>query len=261
MSQDSDIGWCHDTVNTVWGCTEVSEACDFCYAREMDKRRGPMFDDGNLHWGKDAPRWVRSEEAITELHRLDRLAARKGERRRIFINSMSDTFEDHPQLPPARAALFQAAVGIRHLDILLLTKRPHNVLGFVPVAWREKWPAHVWIGTTVECQPWDVLRLSVLLKIPAAVRFVSYEGAIAPVSFRKWLGPDKVNWLICGCESGAKRRPMAEEWARKACSDSIDAGIPFFMKQMARNGKVTADIADFPPDLQLQQFPTSEVLV
>jgi hypothetical protein len=35
-------------------------------------------------------------------------------------------------------------------------------------------------------------------------------------------------------------------------------GIPFFMKQLAVEGEVRHDLADFPEDLRVQEFPTVE---
>ena len=49
------------------------------------------------------------------------------------------------------------------------------------------WPRNVWIGCTVEDQRRAEERLPHLLKIPAPVRFVSYEPALAAVDFRPWL--------------------------------------------------------------------------
>lgn len=41
----------------------------------------------------------------------------------------------------------------------------------------------------------------------------------------------KINWLICGGESGPGARPFDLEWARNAIEQCRDAGVAFFFKQ------------------------------
>jgi len=43
-------------------------------------------------------------------------------------------------------------------------------------------------------------------------------------------GP-KLDWVICGGESGPKARPMHPEWARSLRDQCTDAGVPFLFKQ------------------------------
>lgn len=226
--KDSKIEWCHHTVNWWWGCTKVSEACRFCYAAMLDSMRGPLFDSGRVHWGPNAPRWVKVDSATNEVRRYSR-AAKKGIRYRIFCNSMSDTFEDHAQLPSAREIMFDEIVKHPCLDFLLLTKRPENASALVPPRWLDDWPAHVWIGTTVENQDNDK-RIKDLLKIPAKVRFLSCEPLLGPVQLRpEWI--EGIDWVICGGESGPKARPMHPDWARSLRDQCQEAGVPFFFKQ------------------------------
>lgn len=104
-------------------------------------------------------------------------------------------------------------------------------------------------------------RIPVLLQIPTAVRFVSVEPMLGPVSFR-WLsawpenaptialnpynggrtneysGLRKLDWVICGGESGSRARPMHPDWARNLRDQCRDAGVPFFFKQISINGKM-----------------------
>jgi protein gp37 len=39
MAENTAIEWADDTLNWWWGCTEVSPACDNCYARTLAARR------------------------------------------------------------------------------------------------------------------------------------------------------------------------------------------------------------------------------
>lgn len=124
------------------------------------------------------------------------------------------------------------------LDWLLLTKRPEEVKRCVPLRWlRGEWPAHVWIGTTVEDQRRAKERLPHLLRIPAAVRFVSAEPLLEAVDLRPWLPavPDPngtaLGWVIVGGESGPGARPFDLAWARSLRDQCAAASVPYFFKQ------------------------------
>lgn len=122
---------------------------------------------------------------------------------------------------------------------------------------------NVWLGVSVEDQRTADERIPWLLKTPAAVRFVSYEPVLGPVRFSQdWVdylaGWDteaehgrhdfqtgeclgcpvpvqvqthKIDWLICGGESGPGARPMHPAWARSVRDQCIAAGVKFFFKQ------------------------------
>lgn len=48
----------------------------------------------------------------------------------------------------------------------------------------------------------------------------------------------RFDWVIAGCESGQKRRPMDIEWARSVRDQCVEAGVPYFVKQMEVDGKI-----------------------
>jgi protein gp37 len=58
----------------------------------------------------------------------------------------------------------------------------------------------------------------------------------------------RLNWIICGGESGPRARPMNPDWARSLRDQCQQAGVPFFMKQMTRK-------AEIPADLLVREFP------
>ena len=66
------------------------------------------------------------------------------------------------------------------------------------------------------------------LRVPAVVRFVSYEPALEQVDFTPWL--QEIDWLICGGESGAQVRPFDLDWARSVREQCWQAGVKFFFK-------------------------------
>jgi len=121
------------------------------------------------------------------------------------------------------------------------------------------WPLpNVWLGVSVEDQTTADQRIPLLLDTPAAVRFVSYEPALGPVTLTN-MGtdgtaiaglnaltgeqpcchdhPDKIvyhnglDWIIAGGESGGGARPSRAEWFRKVREQCEIAGVPFFFKQ------------------------------
>jgi protein gp37 len=48
---------------------------------------------------------------------------------------------------------------------------------------------------------------------------------------------------------------MKVEWALDVMAQCKEAGVPFFMKQMEIDGKVTDDMSRFPIGLQVREWP------
>jgi protein gp37 len=136
---------------------------------------------------------------------------------------------------------------------MILTKRTdqlelwHHVCGWHPYP-------NLWLGVTVENQKRADERIPILFQIPAAVRFVSVEpmlsemdisgqvaqrwtmGYSTPMSRRMGLqtiGVEKprIDWVICGAETGPGARPMDPDWARSLRDQCQEAGVPFFFKR------------------------------
>ena len=257
MSKDTRISWATDSFTTHWGCTEVPEspACEHCYAREFAHRLG--FD----LWGNDKPRRFFGDKHWAEPLKWDRIAAKTGQRRRVFVNSMSDTFEGRRDLDAARERLWALIPQCQHSDFLLLTKRPQNILRMVPREWLSKWPANVWAGTTVETQRWAEIRLPFMERIPAPVIFVSAEPLIEALNLRPYL--HFLKWVVIGGESGHGARRMDPAWARDLISQCRETGVAAHFKQKGdvlareleckdRSGK---DPEEFPVEFRVQEFP------
>lgn len=106
----------------------------------------------------------------------------------------------------------------------------------------RSWPLpNVWLGASVEDQATANERIPLLLQTPAAVRFVSYEPALGPVDFSRWLpgGPGKtfLDWGIGGGESGPGARPSHPDWFRSVRDQCQAAGVAFFFKQWGAWGE------------------------
>jgi protein gp37 len=116
------------------------------------------------------------------------------------------------------------------------------------------WPLpNVWLGVTAENQAAADERIPHLLTTPAAKRFVSIEPMLGPMTLSdlpsvSGIGrdldalsdhvdphadiPSRLDWVICGGESGPGARPMRHDWARSVRDQCGDAGVPFFLKQL-----------------------------
>lgn len=230
MGEKTKIEWCDHTVNFWWGCLKVSPGCEHCYAETFSKRVGRNI------WGpaQTTERW-RTKRAWADCLKWDAKAQAENIRRRVFCQSMADFFEDHPQVEPWRKEAFEILESFKGLDVQLLTKRPENVLQMVPVAWRKEWPKHVWIGTSIEDQKRADERIPELLKIPAAIRFLSCEPLLGPVvlppSWDSFEPDNLIDWVIAGGESGPSARVCHVDWVRSLRDQCRAAGTPFFFKQ------------------------------
>jgi protein gp37 len=251
MAENSAIEWTDHTFNPWWGCTKVSPGCDHCYADALDRRAG------GAHWGARAPR--RRTKDWSGPVKWNRRCEKLGIRERVFCASMADVFDNHRSiLPDWRANLWSLIAATPHLDWLLLTKRPQNIAKMLPPTWGDGWP-NVWLGTTVENQTEADRRIPHLLDTPARARFLSCEPLLGPVDLRRivlkpsdapdrgkppvsmnalsgWYGgygddASRIDWVICGGESGPGARPMHPDWARSLRDQCTLDRVPFFFKQ------------------------------
>ena len=285
MGANSRIAWTDHTFNSHWGCTRVSPGCGGpkgvggCYAETFSKRLG-------LHiWGPDAPRRFFGDKHWAEPLKWNRDSAGSGTgvRARVFVNSMSDTFEDRRDLDSVRGRLFELIEKCWALDWLLLTKRPQNIARLTPERWQKEWPENVWAGTTCEDQQRADERIPMLLRIPARVRFLSCEPLLGPLDIESYMPgwscracaafmlgrptaavdedeaspfcskcrsfdvePRGISWVICGGESGPHARPFDIAWARSIRDQCKAAGTAFFFKQTGARVRVPrADAIEF----------------
>jgi protein gp37 len=238
MGMDTHIEWADDTVNFWFGCTAVSHGCDNCYAENWTRR----FDKAK--WG-NFPRVRAGESNWKAPYAYDRKAARDGKPRLVFTNSLSDFFDN--QVPEEwRAEAWQIIADCENLRWLILTKRPQNIDRMLPANWGGGW-SHVWLGISAEDQTEYDRRWPILAEIPAAIRFVSYEPALGPLTLSA-AGDIWPNWIIFGGESGPGKRRVDLAWARDMRAQCAARGIAFFMKQV---DKVRA----IPADLMIREYP------
>lgn len=155
---------------------------------------------------------------------------------KVFVNSMSDLF--HKDVPDGFILDgFDAMVKYDWHIYQILTKRPSRLantsLTRQIVDRYGSWPAHVWIGTSIENDDY-VWRADKLRAVPADVRFISAEPLLGPLPS---LNLDGIKWLITGAESGRGVRPMDEDWVRGLRDLCQSEGVAFFYKQKLVKGK------------------------
>lgn len=282
MAENTAIEWTDHTFNPWWGCTKVSPGCTHCYADALDRRTG------GAHWGPKADRRRTKPANWNQPRKWNRQAQQQGRRFRVFCASMADVFDDHPSiLPEWREDLWRLIEETRHLDWLLLTKRPQDIMRMIPKRWRAGFPANVWVGTSVVNQPEADANIRHLLAVPAAVRFLSCEPLLGEIDLLPWLDPTGaccggepeyrcqncpsdaewrytgpygddpgIDWVIAGGESGPGARPMHPDWARSLRDQCVAAGVPFLFKQWGEwaPNVGAVDWADIDDDPEASRF-------
>jgi protein gp37 len=70
---------------------------------------------------------------------------------------------------------------------------------------------------------------------------------------------DPLDWVVVGGESGPGCRAMLVNWAREIHTECDAAGVAFYMKQLGGHPNRREKLSDLPRDLQVREFPISEV--
>jgi len=232
VGTNTSIAWTDHSWNPWTGCHKVSPGCGECYMHREKKR-----------YGQDPSTVVRSKPPTFNAPRKWKDPAR------VFVCSWSDFFIE--EADPWRAEAWEIIRSSPHLTFQIPTKRAHRIAACLP----DGWPLpNVWLGVSVENQEAADTRIPDLLSVKAAVRFVSAEPLLGPVT----LSPDAMmglDWLIVGGESGPRCRPMEIEWMRDLQAQAAHARICFFAKQLGGFPDKRDRMEDFPEDLRVREFP------
>lgn len=297
MGEQSNIGWTDDTWNSWIGCRRISPGCVHCYIEFTPpfrtsgmkhggerKRFGEATRNAPLRWNKK-PLVCNFCGESNPLHqcmcsgcsvKIQHFTG--AHRRRVFSLSLGDWLDDEV---PAEwlAEMLDVILRCPDLNFLLLTKRPENFYrrltdaweydhehGDAGAAWISRWiqgkaPSNIWLGTSVENQAMADLRIPQLLRIPAAVRFLSVEPLLEDVKLvlDNRNGPDLghmafIDWVIVGGESGDKRRDCGILPIISVARQCTEANVPVFVKQdcdrkPGQQGRIPDSI------WKLKQFP------
>jgi len=266
VSDKSAIEWTDATWNPVRGCSLVSPGCTNCYAMRQAHRSSGIGGayEGLTKMSKGGPVWTGK---VALIHKLLDAPLRWRRPRRIFVNSMSDLFHDDvPEI--FIASVLGIAAACPHHTFQVLTKRPARMkhvlqCGAFLDAYESSlemythaeapWPPpNIWLGVSVEDQARADERIPLLLQTPAAVRWISAEPLLGPISFEgcwvehpnpaiheNWL--EVLNWVVVGGESGPGARPLQLDWVRSLRDQCHAVGTPFFLKQLGRWPIATKD--------------------
>lgn len=285
MADKTAIEWTDATWNPTVGCSIVSKGCTNCYAMKMAARleaMGQPIYRGLTKPSKAGPVWtgtVRLNPAVL----TKPLSWRRP--RRIFVNSMSDLFHEALSDKAIDQVFAVMALCPQH-TFQVLTKRPERMRAYMrgvaefrahatvkrfarlmplpfPKGWSGfEWPLpNVWAGVSVEDQATADARIPILLRTPAAKRFISAEPLLGPVDLRNLTvarrygtglldaltcdfkdhhgqvlagppsGTGPLDWVIAGGESGPDARPAHPDWFRSLRDQCAAAGVPYFFKQ------------------------------
>lgn len=269
MGEESKIGWTDSTFNPWIGCAHASEGCTNCYAEGlMDSYLGRAV------WGNAAnsTRVRTTAEYWRKLLIWNEKAKKTGIRKRVFVASLADVFENRPELVPWRRDMLRLLEKVTSLQILMLTKRiglveplTYEALGVHADEWFEANP-HVALGTSIENQHWADVRIPLLGQIPASMRFLSVEPMIGPVDVGNYEG--MFDWLIIGGESGregpkGKIRELKLEDAEYLIEQGKRMeGVSVYFKQtgtvLARKLKLTGKgehWEELPESLRVREWP------
>jgi protein gp37 len=260
-------------------CIPVSEGCANCWHLAMARRlsENPQIPPAERKAYKGGSPVLRTRELEALLHAKQPA--------RIGIQYMGDLFCENVPFGLVRE-VFEVMERTPQHTYLLLTKRARQMLAFMEWlqgscgSWLLELP-NVWLGVSAENQKAADERIPILLQTPAAVRFVSVEPCLSAVDLTQWLARwhcatcdanlgqrictvcgseghslTALDWIIAGSESGPKRRRAEGEWFRSLRDQCQSVGMPFFLKQMAVDGKLVKM-----PELDgrlWEQYPTTE---
>jgi len=232
------INWTDATWNPVTGCTKISPGCKNCYAERMHKRLRAMgqakyqhdFNDVHIH-----------QEALCNIpgRKKDKL---------VFVPSMGDLF--HKDVPDRFIEkIYLTMMNTPSKTFQVLTKRLERMVSVVKeLAIKYSFFCghnldNIWHGGTFCNQDEIDKNMKYLLGIPG-IKFASLEPMLGPIQIEPYFWTDEdaynrgIDWVIAGCESGPGRRPTETQWLKDLKNQCVDAGVPFFLKQMDWSGKI-----------------------
>ncbi len=283
-------------------CEKVSPCCANCYASAFQRRFGLPEYTGPSHRleALDVVKPFLDESVLKQPLGWKRP-------RRVFVESMSDLFGDWVNNEWIHRVFAVMALAPQH-SFQVLTKRaermrdfmnhaytPRNVAewmagnAMVPAQYKDytpPWPPpNVWCGVSVEDQQRANERIPLLCQTPAAVRFLSVEPLLGPVTLLEYLHPDLeqchdfsgISWIILGGESGPGARPCHLDWVRALVQECREAECPVFVKQLGAapcmagplelgladslvpygplRDKKGGTMEDWPGDLRIREWP------
>ncbi len=243
-----------------WYCQRVSDGCKHCYAATMNEWRGngvdytvPALKDVELFLDAkilDAPlRWRRPRRvflcSMTDLfadfvpdewidrifavmalcpqHTFQVLTKRPERLQAFFKDGWEGVFYGYEDTPEYRRVAHDGNSGNKEWsqEAADRVSAARRTIDGSPLP-------NVWLGVSVESR--DYLgRLDLLCRVPAAVRFVSFEPLLEDLGDVDLAG---INQAIYGGEAGPKARPCDLAWIRRGIACCQRSGTAAFVKQL-----------------------------
>lgn len=267
----SKIKWTDITINPQAGCDRYTKGCDNCYAIGMSARHSGMEYNKalNKYTGVVTHRngrldWTGHVNFLLQI--LENEVSKLNKPQIIFVNSMSDWL--HMKITDKQVDWY----------IDFVTQNPEHVFQFLSKRSErlskltQTFPDNMWCGVSV-CDKKSLHMIDELRNSNAKVKFLSFEPLIEDLGKINLKG---IDWVIVGGESGAKARPMDEQWVRSIRDQCIRAGVPLSFKQWGscakrrvrfkgQNGKKdfirTIEMEPVIDNQYWQQFPTNHPAV
>lgn len=297
---------------TGWYCQKISPGCKRCYAESMNLRLGNGI-------GYAVPEIAEVELYLDEKALMEPMHWKTP--KQVFVCSMTDLFADF--VPDAWIDRIYAVEALTRHTYMHLTKRParrlkyltqeaseelqqdgrqllvesaiENLLGRAIPGDFVRWPLpNVREGTSICTQKEADELVPIMLKTPAALRWLSMEPLLESVSLRwknstdfgtphprhKYPQPDErgrvttneydglreLDWIVVGGESGHGARPFNTDWALAIIEECRAAGVACFVKQLGahviqggerriKKDRKGGDMSEWPYEIRIRQFP------
>lgn len=242
----------------VMRCTPVSEGCANCWHLATADRlaKNPqvpyefrlIYEKGCIY--ATPPDRLR----IPKLRRSKRLI-------RIGVQFMGDLFGESILFDHIFDVFQAMFLPPSYCDFFLLTKRPKRAEKFF--AWETSQTGegcslfdNTHFGVTIENQTRADERIPTLLEILFRNRWVSLEPLLGPIRMLDHLGPDGINWVVIGPETGPKRRECKPEWIEDLVRQCDAAEVPYFIKAFPMpDGRISKNMTEWPEWARVRQYP------
>ena len=205
--------------NIEWGCwswnpvTGCYNNCPFCYAKWQAHR----FYEEKFEYSVHRERFPAPHNTKIPKGRADEPGIHN-----VFVCSMADLFGDWVEEEVIQEILDICATTPQWTYIFL-TKNPKRLLDF-------EFPKNSWVGTTVHEKSYVEAALSIVPKVNAPVKFISFEPLLEDLEIEDLTG---IDWVIIGGCTETPGYPAFQpewEWVWKLQELADKQGIPTYWK-------------------------------